>query len=248
MFPTSMDLPPWELFAAAFLIGIAKTGFSGISLLSIYLLSEAFGARDQTGLALPMLIFADLCVYQGFRRHGGWAEVWKLLPPCIVGLVIGAGLLSVLDNQSARPWIGGIVIAMGFLTVLRGRFPGLGTWMQHHSGFAFAMGFLGGATTMLANAAGPLISIYLLARGFQKMDLLGTGARFFLLINLLKVPLLAGQDLINAESLTLGLWAVPAIILGVWLGRRLILVVPQRLFVGMIIAFSILAGFRLLWP
>lgn len=241
-------MPPWELFVAAFFIGFSKTGFSGLSLVSVFLLSQAFGARDQTGLALPMLIFADLLVYRGFRGHGGWREVWRLLPPGLAGLAVGAALLAVLDNQSARPWIGGILVGMAVLVPLRSRFPAMAKWMAHHPVFLWTMGFLGGAATMLANAAGPLVSLFLLARGLGKMDLLGTGARYFLLINLLKVPLLAGQSLITGGSLALGLWAVPCLVAGVVMGRRIIRKVPEKVFTAMIVIFALLGGLRLLWP
>lgn len=239
---------PWELFAAAFVIGVSKTGFSGISLVGVYLLSQAYGARDQSGLALPMLIAADLMVYQGFRSHGSWKEVWRLLPPCLVGVIAGAVLLNKLDNATARPWIGGIILAMAALLPLRARFPRMAAWLATAPVFAFAMGFAGGLATTLANAAGPIISIYLLARGLGKMDLLGTGARFFLLVNVIKVPFLAVQGLIGPSTLWINLWALPAILLGVAVGRAIVHKVPEKWFSWMILVFSIYGGFSLLVP
>ena len=238
---------PWELFAAAFIIGVSKTGFSGISLLGIFLLSQAYGARDQSGLALPMLIAADLAVFHGFKQHGSWREVWRLLPPCIAGIAAGAWLLGTLDNTTARPWVGGIILAMAALIPLRSRFPRIAAWLATAPVFALAMGFAGGLATTLANAAGPIISIYLLARGHNKMDLLGTGARFFLLVNILKVPFLAVQGLILPGTLLVNLIALPAILAGVWIGRKLVHRVPERAFAWMIVVFSLLGGLRLLW-
>ena len=179
---------PWELWVAAFVIGVSKTGFSGISLVGVYLLTQAYGARDQSGVALPMLIAADFLVYRSFRGHGGWKEVWRLMPPCLAGVAAGAWLLGHLDNATARPWIGGILLAMAAMLPLRARFPGMAAWLAGAPVFTILMGFAGGMATAMANAAGPIISIYLLAREMGKMDLLGTGARFFLVVNLLKVP------------------------------------------------------------
>jgi uncharacterized membrane protein YfcA len=239
---------PWQLFAAAFVIGVSKTGFSGISLVGVYLLTQTYGARDQSGIALPMLIAADLMVYHGFRAHGSWKEVWRLLPPCLGGVIAGAVLLNILDNTTARPWIGGIILAMAVLLPLRARFPGMAAWLATAPVFAFAMGFTGGLATTLANAAGPIISIYLLARGLGKMDLLGTGARFFLLVNIIKVPFLAGQGLIAPSTLCINLWALPAILIGVAVGRAIVHRVPEKWFSRMIVIFSIYGGLRLLWP
>lgn len=244
--PTMPDLP-WELLVAAFFIGVSKTGFSGISLVGVFLLTQAFGARDQSGVALPMLIAADLLVYHSFREHGNWKEVWRLLPPCLAGVVAGAWLLAHLDNTTAKPWVGGIILGMAALIPLRARFPKMAAWLATAPVFAAAMGFLGGLATTLANAAGPIISIYLLARGMGKMDLLGTGARFFLLVNILKVPFLAVQGLILPGTLWINLWALPAIVVGVLVGRAVVRKVPDKVFTWMIVAFSIAGGLRLLW-
>lgn len=237
---------PWELFVAAFVIGVSKTGFSGISLLGVVLLTQAYGARDQSGLALPMLIVADLLVYKAFRGHGSWKEVWYLLPPCLAGVVAGAWLLGNLDNATARPWIGAIILFMALLLPLRARFPKMAAWLARAPTFTLAMGFAGGLATTMANAAGPIISIYLLARGLGKMDLLGTGARFFLLINIVKVPFLAFQGLIIPETLWANVWAIPTILAGVYVGRQLVHRVPERVFAWMIAGFSVLGGINLL--
>lgn len=50
------------------------------------------------------------------------------------------------------------------------------------------MGTLSGITTMLANAAGPLVSLYLLAISLPKPQLIATSAWFFLIINASKIP------------------------------------------------------------
>jgi uncharacterized membrane protein YfcA len=106
---------------------------------------------------------------------------------------------------------------------------------------------LGGFATMLANAAGPVIQLYLMARRIPKMELIGIGARFFLLVNLLKVPLNARLALITQESLMENAKLLPAVALGVFGGRWLIRHVPQAAFEWMIVVFSLLAGLRLMF-
>ncbi|HEY8961883.1 MAG TPA: TSUP family transporter, partial [Luteolibacter sp.] len=101
-------------------------------------------------------------------------------------------------------------------------------------------------STMLANAAGPVIQLYLMARRVPKMDLIGTGARFFLLINLIKVPLNAHLKTITQDSLWENAKLLPAVAIGIFGGRRLIQHVPQRAFEWMIVGFSALAAIRLM--
>ena len=114
-------------------------------------------------------------------------------------------------------------------------------------GFGAAAGIFGGFATMLANAAGPVIQLYLMARKVPKMELIGIGARFFLLVNLLKVPMNANLELINAQSLMFNLRLAPAVVVGVFGGRWLVRYVPQKAFEWMIVVFSALAGLRLIF-
>ena len=113
--------------------------------------------------------------------------------------------------------------------------------------FGTTAGVTGGVTTMLANAAGPVIQLYLLSRRLPKMELIGIGARFFLLVNLLKVPLTRQLELITADSLMENAKCLPALFCGVFAGKWLIQRVSQRVFEWMIVGFSILAAGRLLF-
>ncbi len=100
---------------------------------------------------------------------------------------------------------------------------------------------------MLANAAGPVIQLYFLARRLPKMEMIGIGARFFLLVNLIKIPLNAHLSLITSESLLVNLKLLPGVVLGIIAGRWLIGRVPQAVFEWMIVGFAFVAALRLLW-
>lgn len=113
--------------------------------------------------------------------------------------------------------------------------------------FAPLVGVLAGFTTLVANAAGPLMAIYLLAMRLPKMEFVGTAAVFFLLLNLFKVPFMVKLGLINPGSLTLNLFLAPAVLTGAWLGRKLLLKLNQRVFETLALVLSAVAGVRLLW-
>ena len=87
---------------AALCIGVSKAGFSGISMVSVVLLAEVYGPKASVGLALPLLIAADLMAYPAFLKHGSWKPVWKLLPATLVGLVLGWLLLGEIGDNAAR--------------------------------------------------------------------------------------------------------------------------------------------------
>lgn len=236
---------------AAFCIGLSKAGFSGISLIAVFLMAELYGAVPSTGIMLPLLIAADLAVYPAFRNHGSWKPVWKLLPATLAGLALGVWLLNVIlahgsSDQIARRTIGGCILAMVALQGLRAWKPALVERLAHSHAFGTSAGIAGGVTTMLANAAGPVIQLYLLSRRIPKMELLGIGARFFLLVNLIKVPLSGSFNLITAATLADNLKCLPAIVAGIWAGKWLVLRVSQRVFEWMVIGFSLLVAGRLL--
>ena len=100
---------------------------------------------------------------------------------------------------------------------------------------------------MLANAAGPVMALYLLAVGLPKLELVGTSAWIFLILNLCKIPFNYRLGLINADTLLLNLYLLPGVVAGVYLGRWLLRIVPEKGFQQLLLAFALVASLRLLW-
>jgi len=231
---------------AALCIGLSKAGFSGISMVAVVILADIYGPKASVGLMLPLLIAADLIVYPAFRKHGSWRPVWGLLAPTLLGLGVGWWLLGEMSEVTARRVIGGCVLLMVAVQAVRRWKPVAFDLLAASRGFGLGAGVLGGFATMLANAAGPVIQLYLMARRVPKMELIGIGARFFLLINLIKVPLNAKLALITDESLLENLKLLPAVAIGIFSGKWLLKHVPQVAFEWMIVIFSTIAGLRML--
>ena len=110
--------------------------------------------------------------------------------------------------------------------------------------FPIAMGLIGGTTTMMANAAGPVMIIYLLAMRLPRDEFLGTGAWYFMLVNWFKVPFSTGLSLITPGSLTLNLALAPLVVLGAVAGVRLVKHIPEKTFN---IVVQILAAAGAIW-
>ena len=231
---------------AALCIGLSKAGFSGISMVAVVLLAEIYGSKASVGLALPLLIAADLMAYPAFLKHGSWRPVCKLLGPALLGIALGWWVLGEISETTARRVIGGCVLVMVALQALRRWQAVAFDRLAESAGFGLGAGVLGGFATMLANAAGPVIQLYLMARKIPKMELIGIGARFFLLINLIKVPLNARLALITADSLLDNLRLLPAVAVGIFGGKWLLQHVPQVAFEWMIVIFATLTGLRMM--
>jgi uncharacterized membrane protein YfcA len=95
---------------------------------------------------------------------------------------------------------------------------------------------------------GPVMNMYLLAKRLPKDEFIATGAWFFLVINLTKVPVYAAQGLIGARSLTFDLLLLPCVVAGSMVGRRVFARIPQRAFEIVVLALTSLAAIALLAP
>ncbi|MFV0434436.1 MAG: sulfite exporter TauE/SafE family protein [Leucobacter sp.] len=107
-------------------------------------------------------------------------------------------------------------------------------------------GSLGGFTTMVANAGGPVMSMYFLSAHFPVKAFLGTAAWFFAVINLAKVPISVGLGLITPSTLLLDLLLVPGVIVGAIVGRWIALRIDQRTFEWAVVVCTILGAVYLL--
>jgi uncharacterized protein len=244
---TDLTSAEWLLaIVAAACMGMGKGGLVGMSLLHVVVFAFLFGARDSTGIVLPMLIVGDICAVVGFRRHARWDAIRRMLPPACVGIVAGAGLMSVVDDRSFRPLVGWIILALSALQFARMQRPAWFGDVPHTRAFGWTMGLLAGVTSMLANAAGPIFALYALAVSLPKFEMVGTSAWLFLIINVLKVPFSLGLGLIHEQTLKLNLVLAPAIVVGVLWGSWLTHRIPQRLFDGLLLAFAAVAALRLI--
>ena len=229
-----------------FCLGLSKTGFPGLSIINVIILAEVLGTKTSVGVVLPLLVVADLTVYPTFRKYASWKKVWPLLPPAIIGVLVGVYLLDTISDSVARRTLGAIVLLMLALQFIRGRYPDFIRSMPDALAFRWGTGLGIGVSTTLANAAGPVYALYALVRKIPKEDFLGIGARFFLFLNLFKIPFNTGLDLINQESLLTDLVLVPGVLIGILVGKTLIQKVPQGLFEKLLILFTLVAGVRLL--
>ncbi|WP_028814401.1 sulfite exporter TauE/SafE family protein [Streptomyces flavidovirens] len=249
------------LAAASALVGFSKTAVSGANTVSLAVFAAVLPARESTGVLLPILIAGDLIAVLVYRRHAHWPTLLRLFPAVAGGVVAGAVFMLWADDEAVRTSIGAILLLMSGITLWRRRTPPEpepepwrgperepGTDAASRGGRikARSYGVLGGFTTMVANAGGPVMSLYLLSAGFRKLGFLGTSAWFFLIVNTSKVPFSVGLGLIDLRSLLLDAALVLFVVPGAWLGRRCVDRINQRLFDRLVIWATVLGGLQLL--
>ena len=166
--------------AAAAMMGMAKTGLPGVSILAVMAIAEAFpgDAKSSVGAIMPAIIVGDLIAVFWFRRQADWRKIVGLLPFVAIGMACGTALLSFTSGKALGPILGWMVLGFLALEVWRQCFR----WgaIPHHWFFSAMVGAVAGFGTMIGNAAGPLMTIFFISRGMQKQELIGTAAWFFL--------------------------------------------------------------------
>jgi uncharacterized membrane protein YfcA len=244
------DLPltHWILaVAAAFGVGLSKAGLPGVSLFHVVVFALLFGARESTGVVLPLLLVGDALAVSTNHQHARWDYIRRMLPPACLGVVIAAAFMHRISDTSFKPLIGWIILTLATLQVLRMIRPDALGNVPHSWAAVWSIGLLAGSTTMLANAAGPIIGIYCVAVALPKFEFIGTVAWFFFIVNAFKVPFSAALGLIRLDTLLLNALLVPAILLGVFGGRWVLRRVPQAVFDRLMLVFAAAAALRLIF-
>ncbi|WP_246159934.1 sulfite exporter TauE/SafE family protein [Microbacterium rhizomatis] len=235
------------LVVAAFTVGISKTSLPGASILSVAIFAAILPAKQSTGALLLLLIVADMFAVLTYRRHANWPALLRLAPAVLVGVVLGVAFLAFAPDQWVKRFIGVILLVLIAITLFRRRVQAQVLDGGRHRVAAASYGTLGGFTTMVANAGGPVMSMYFLASRFEVKEFLGTAAWFFALVNLTKVPFSIGLGLITVPELLLDLVLVPAVVAGALLGRWLAQRLNQVLFDRIVITLTIVGAVYLLF-
>jgi uncharacterized protein len=242
-------LDPWQWALAclgAFLVGVSKTGIAGLGVLTVAMFTNILPARESVGAVLVILLAGDLVAVTVYRREASWPHLGRLFPWTALGIMLGAFTLGQLNEPTLRALIGGILVLLVTIHFFRRRRVAAPEPVNLPPLVAALTGLLAGFTTMIANAAGPVMILYLLAMRLPKLQFIGTAAWFFLVVNLFKVPFSYGLGMISASSLMVSLWLVPVTIAGALTGRWLIARINQQLFETLALVLTLVAGVRLM--
>ncbi len=239
---TSLPLWGWlVLTLCALLIGFSKTAIGGMALIAVVLTSQVVATKDSTAVVLVMLLAGDLVATWTYRHDVDWRLIVRLIPPVLVGIVAGALFLNWVDGPTLKRTMGVIVL----LLLVIGLWPD--KLAAHRPSVGMAYGGLAGFTTMVANGGGPPMSLYLLARKYDKLRFLGTTAWFFFAVNLIKVPFSIVNGILRPETALLGAVLAPLVLLGTWIGRLTIKRINQATFEKLVTAFVAVAALYLLF-
>jgi hypothetical protein len=232
----------WALgIVSAFMIGVSKTGAPGASSMVIPFMVMIVGdARLSAAWTQPLLSSGDLLGIYYWRKHADARKLFSLIPWVLLGIAAAFFALD-LNERVIRIMVAAIVLLMLAVQMWRR----WGAKAAAHGSPIF-YGLSAGFSTTIANAAGPVISMYLLSQRLPKDRFVATGAWFFFVANLLKIPVYIWYGLYSRESLLFDVALLPAVLLGGLAGKWFVSRVPQGIFDVLVIAITAISAVLLL--
>jgi uncharacterized membrane protein YfcA len=102
-------------------------------------------------------------------------------------------------------------------------------------------GIAAGFATTVANAAGPVMNLYLLSKRLPKEEFVATAAWFFFMVNLTKIPVYIWHDLFSTRSLVFDAMMFPPVLAGAVTGRWLIYRTPNKVFELLVVVLTVVS-------
>lgn len=229
----------------AVMVGFTKSGLPGLLILVVPLMASVLPARTSVGTLLGMLVLADIIAVTYYRHQVLWRHISRLLPLALVGIVAGYFGLRIVDDEQLKPLIGCIILVMLGIHYLRTMAGGEDRPVPSQWWFAAVAGFMAGMMTMMANASGPIMMLYLLSMRLPKYQFVGTSAWFYFFVNWAKVPFSANLSLMTYESVKLDLTMLPFIVFGAIAGIVILKRIPLIVFNHVIQILAALAAIKL---
>ncbi|MDA0195052.1 MAG: sulfite exporter TauE/SafE family protein [Bacteroidetes bacterium] len=238
----------WTIaLTCAFIIGLSKGGVKGIAVVIVVGMVYVYGGRASTGIVVPLLIAGDIFAVIYYHRHAQWAYLIRFLPWMIIGVLLGVWFGNDLPEDIFKQGMAGIILFSAITMYVFDRMKI--QKVPSHWSFSGSMGLMAGFTTMVGNLAGGFTDLFFLAMRLPKNQFIGTGAWLFLIINVFKVPFhVFVWKTITVESLMIGLYLLPAVLLGLFVGVKLVAVIKEahyrKLIIFLTAAGSLLIFFR----
>ncbi|HEX2785147.1 MAG TPA: sulfite exporter TauE/SafE family protein [Ilumatobacteraceae bacterium] len=240
---------------AGLIVGLSKTALPGAALVASPLIAEIVVGRAIPGTTLPLLLAADVFAVAWYRQHARWDLLRPMIISVSVGFAAGAAFFAIVGSSTR---VIEVVIGISILLVVlvqSRRMIGRQQPVQPTPVAAAVYGSTGGFTTFVANAAGPILNTYLVSLGLNKEEMVGTSAWFYFSVNAAKVPvyvalgeLTSGGRFITGSTLAFDAALMPAVLVGLFGGRRLLHRLPERAFLIGVLVLSAAGAVKLLLP
>ena len=234
-------------------IGLSKAGFGGgLGMLTTPICVLAFSVKGKDpsfaiGILLPLLCAGD--AFSMYHYWGKWERknLTFLLPGVVVGVIIGVQLIGILSARQLNIAIGLLAVSFVVFQFVKEKiFRAEGAFAPNHA-IGVPCGIGAGITSTIAHGAGPLVSVFLIPQQMPKEIYMSTTVLMFTCINWIKLPFFVQKGIITRETLWTGLYFLPLVPVGVWLGVWLNRKFSEKLFLRLVYGITLVTGLQLIF-
>lgn len=232
---------------AVLLTAISKGGFGSGAFggLAVPMMAIAISPVQAAAILLPILCVMDIFALIAYRRKAHWQNFRILLGGSLVGIAIGTALFQYLSDDIIRLILGSIAVVFTVNHWLK-RLPPEHKFLPNTIKGSL-WGMVSGFTSFVAHAGSPPVQFYLLPQRLEKTVFVGTTAWFFFSINYIKLIPYSFLGQFSAQNLYSSLVLLPLAPIGVWIGVKLVKLVPETIFYRLAYYFLFATGLKLLW-
>ncbi len=229
------------ILSVGLLIGLAKGGFGPVlGALATPLLSQVMPVSQAVATALPLLMIGDLFALRLYWSQWNLRQLQLLIPSAVLGVFLGAYLLTTLPDRLLRPTLGLFSLLIVTYKLVSDRLAVQS--YQPHNWHGYLAGGASGFGSAVANAGGPPFTAYMLLQKLDPAIFMGTTTLFFITVNLIKLPSFWLAGLLADIPALIILAVLPVVFVGTALGRHFVKRVNPRLFEWVMIVLLILAS------
>lgn len=239
----------WPQFAVTCLVlALAQMiyvlfGF-GSGLIALGLLALVFPSlHDIVVLILLISLPAEAAVVWGARERIAWREILLIGVGIVAGVPLGAWALRAGEAGFLIVLLGWFLVLTGiaFLVLPQERAVVWPRWSGP------PVGLLGGILSGMFGTGGPPLIIYYRLSGAAKAVFRGNLMAIWLLVTLTRLPAYGVTGLITPPRLGAALAALPAVLIGGWLGHRIHVTLSEKAFQRLVaVALALIGGVLLL--
>lgn len=236
----------WVLaFIAAISVGLAKGGLAMVGMISVPVLSLVMSPVQAAGLMLPIYVVSDIGGLIAFRRNFDLRVLATALPGAIAGIGIGWAGAHVVPVDGVTFIVGAIGLIFALNALVRPQLSGKPRLPSLGRGTGW--GLLSGYTSFISHAGAPPWQVYVQPLRLPALIYAGTTTWFFAVCNWIKLIPYAALGQLSSANLKAAAVLMPAALVAVWVGLRLVKIIPEALFYKLITWGLLAVSLRLVW-